>query len=183
MCANVTIGEGSVIGAGSVVCKDIPAGVLAVGNPCRVVKRLADKYDEESAIANTDFLATAEEDSKSLRVEGQVVFADLTVRKTRDSKPVNLKAELDFTDISTAQILIWATRSRIIDLQRALRKCDQAYLEDLATRGPIRRKASAAGDDFTDSNKQQRAILNEAARMTPEKRAQLLQQLEQINNS
>lgn len=36
----VTVGAGSVIGAGSVVTRSIPAGVLAVGNPCRVVRRL-----------------------------------------------------------------------------------------------------------------------------------------------
>ncbi len=36
----VTIGEGSVIGAGSVVTKPIPAGVVAVGNPARVLRRL-----------------------------------------------------------------------------------------------------------------------------------------------
>ena len=36
----VTIGDGSVIGAGSVVTKDIPANVLAVGNPCRVIRRI-----------------------------------------------------------------------------------------------------------------------------------------------
>lgn len=34
----VTIGENSVIGSGSVVVKDIPADVVAVGNPCRVLK-------------------------------------------------------------------------------------------------------------------------------------------------
>lgn len=36
----VTIGENSVIGAGSVVTKDIPANVIAVGNPCKVVKEI-----------------------------------------------------------------------------------------------------------------------------------------------
>ena len=36
----VTVGERAVIGAGSVVTKDVPAGVLAVGNPCRVVRHL-----------------------------------------------------------------------------------------------------------------------------------------------
>ncbi|MDD2402752.1 MAG: sugar O-acetyltransferase [Clostridia bacterium] len=34
----VTIGSNTVIGAGSVVTKDIPANCVAVGNPCRVVK-------------------------------------------------------------------------------------------------------------------------------------------------
>jgi maltose O-acetyltransferase len=36
----VTIGDRAVIGAGSVVTRDVPAGVLAVGNPCRVVRTL-----------------------------------------------------------------------------------------------------------------------------------------------
>lgn len=36
----VTIGAGTTIGAGSVVTKDIPAGCVAVGNPCRVIRRL-----------------------------------------------------------------------------------------------------------------------------------------------
>ena len=45
--AGVTIGKGSVIGAGSVVNKDIPAGVVAVGNPCRVLRPIteADKIN------------------------------------------------------------------------------------------------------------------------------------------
>lgn len=40
VCPGVTIGPGSVVGAGSVVTRDVPAGVLAVGNPCRVVRDL-----------------------------------------------------------------------------------------------------------------------------------------------
>ncbi len=36
----VTIGDNVIIGAGSVVTKDIPENVLAVGNPCRVVKNI-----------------------------------------------------------------------------------------------------------------------------------------------
>lgn len=36
----VTIGDDVTIGAGSVVIKDIPSNVIAVGNPCRVIKRL-----------------------------------------------------------------------------------------------------------------------------------------------
>ena len=36
----VTIGENTVIGAGSVVTKDIPANVVAVGNPCRVLRSI-----------------------------------------------------------------------------------------------------------------------------------------------
>lgn len=36
----VTIGDGSVIAGGSVVTKDIPVGVLAAGNPCRVIREI-----------------------------------------------------------------------------------------------------------------------------------------------
>lgn len=42
----VSIGDNSVIGAGSVVTKDIPAGVVAVGNPCRVLRPIGEKDKE-----------------------------------------------------------------------------------------------------------------------------------------
>ena len=38
----VTIGDNTVVGAGSVVTKDLPAGVVAVGNPCRVMRPVGD---------------------------------------------------------------------------------------------------------------------------------------------
>lgn len=37
---NVTIGDNTVIGAGSVVTKDIPSNVVAVGNPCKPIKKI-----------------------------------------------------------------------------------------------------------------------------------------------
>ena len=42
----VTIGDDTVIGAGSVVTKDIPANVVAVGNTCRVLREISD-HDRE----------------------------------------------------------------------------------------------------------------------------------------
>ncbi len=42
----VTIGDNTVIGAGSVVAKDIPANVVAVGNPCRVLREISDRDRE-----------------------------------------------------------------------------------------------------------------------------------------
>ena len=38
LCGGVTIGAGSVIGTGSVVTRSIPAGMVAVGNPCRPLR-------------------------------------------------------------------------------------------------------------------------------------------------
>lgn len=43
ICPGVNIGRDSVIGAGSVVVKDIPEDCIAVGNPCRVIGKASDK--------------------------------------------------------------------------------------------------------------------------------------------
>jgi maltose O-acetyltransferase len=40
ICPGVTIGSRTVIGAGSVVTRDVPEGVFAAGNPCRVMRRV-----------------------------------------------------------------------------------------------------------------------------------------------
>lgn len=41
----VTIGDNCVIGAGSVVTRDIPANSLAVGNPCKVIRKISKNSD------------------------------------------------------------------------------------------------------------------------------------------
>ena len=43
ICPGVTIGENTVIGAGAVVTGDIPANVVAAGNPCRVIRPIGEK--------------------------------------------------------------------------------------------------------------------------------------------
>ena len=43
VCPGVKIGAGSVIGAGSIVVRDIPAGVFAAGSPCRVIRELTER--------------------------------------------------------------------------------------------------------------------------------------------
>ena len=47
----VTIGDNSVIGAGSIVTKDIPANVVAVGNPCKVMRPI-NEHDREFYFKN-----------------------------------------------------------------------------------------------------------------------------------
>lgn len=42
LCPGVTIGSKTVIGAGSVVTRDIPDGVFAAGNPCRVIRDITE---------------------------------------------------------------------------------------------------------------------------------------------
>lgn len=57
----VTIGDDSVIGAGSVVTKDIPSGVVAVGNPCRVLRNI-DQHDYEYYYKNRKIGFTVKKD-------------------------------------------------------------------------------------------------------------------------
>jgi len=42
ICPGVRIGSATVIGAGSVVTRDIPDGVFAAGNPCRVIRKITE---------------------------------------------------------------------------------------------------------------------------------------------
>ena len=42
----VTIGDNTVIGAGSIVTRAIPSGVVAVGNPCRVLRTVGERDRE-----------------------------------------------------------------------------------------------------------------------------------------
>ena len=64
ICPGVTIGENSVIGAGSVVTKDIPANVVAVGNPCRVLREINERdreyYYRDRRIDQQDLAEEAE---------------------------------------------------------------------------------------------------------------------------
>lgn len=52
ICGGVTIGAGSVIGAGAVVTHDVPAGVVAAGVPCKVIREITaeDKIRPEELI-------------------------------------------------------------------------------------------------------------------------------------
>lgn len=45
--AGVTIGDNTIIGTGSIVTKNIPSNVIAVGNPCKVIREIADKDKTE----------------------------------------------------------------------------------------------------------------------------------------
>jgi len=46
VCPGVTIGDNTVIGAGSVVTRNIPANVVAVGAPCKVLREIGDHDDK-----------------------------------------------------------------------------------------------------------------------------------------
>lgn len=58
----VTIGDDSVIGAGSVVTKDVPSGVVAVGNPCRVMREINESDRERKSRQASNSCLTANKD-------------------------------------------------------------------------------------------------------------------------
>jgi len=49
VCPGVTIGENTVVGAGAVVTRSLPAGVVAYGNPARVIRQVSDADRVEPA--------------------------------------------------------------------------------------------------------------------------------------
>ena len=61
----VTIGDNTVIGAGSVVTKDIPDNVVAVGNPCRVMREIGEQ-DRDQAGAERERMRRIAEMRKNL---------------------------------------------------------------------------------------------------------------------
>lgn len=70
ICPGVHIGEGSVIGAGSVVTKDIPSNVIAAGNPCRVIREITDE-DKKYYFKDRVFDDEAVEIMKRIKSEEQ----------------------------------------------------------------------------------------------------------------
>ncbi len=54
VCPGVTIGDGVVIGAASVVTRDIPPGVFAAGSPCRVIRKIT---EDDSLVNKPEILA------------------------------------------------------------------------------------------------------------------------------
>ncbi len=52
VCPGVTIGSRTVIGAGSVVTRDVPGDVLAAGNPCRVIRAITPGEDRARLAAS-----------------------------------------------------------------------------------------------------------------------------------
>ncbi len=77
VCKGVTIGENSIIGAGSIVTKDIPSNSVAVGNPAKVVKKLdpdIEMVKREKLFANPRQLYTYMNDFDKSYLKGNSTF-------------------------------------------------------------------------------------------------------------
>ena len=76
VCKGVTIGENSIIGAGSIVTKDIPANVIAAGNPAVVVR---DLDQQEKFTTRADMFADPAELEKTTQTLYRWIMKDNTL--------------------------------------------------------------------------------------------------------
>lgn len=118
--------------------------------------------------------------TKNMHAEGTIVYATIEVRKERGGKAYTYNIALDFEGVTDEQILLWAARTKIIDLQRAIRACDEPFMANLAKQGTIERKAVAAGSGFVPTSKMQERITAQFQGLTPEARAELLAMLQNM---
>ncbi len=99
----VNIGDKAVIGAGSVVTKDVPAGAIAVGNPARVVRwRVTPQQDDALASALREFDAAVKQDVKG--IVAQAWNRELSGGLFSDAQglPPTLRAQCDAIELYAA---------------------------------------------------------------------------------
>ena len=122
---------------------------------------------------------TATTPAQPVRVDGYVVTRTLEVANPKGwgDEKVSLTVAIDFEGCDLKQILEWASRTKAIDLQRALRACELGYVRRLAASGVFKRKAVECGTGFADPAKAAAAVKAAVGAMTPEQRAELIKQL------
>ena len=85
----VAIGEGAIIGAGSVVTKDVPPHSLAVGSPARIVRSLVPNEDRSAAAQSTSHAANVGQSGSALAGSAQAADPATLVASAADpAKPV-----------------------------------------------------------------------------------------------
>ncbi|MDO4839134.1 MAG: hypothetical protein Q3990_00460 [Desulfovibrionaceae bacterium] len=119
-------------------------------------------------------------------IEGQVAVIDIVVLDLYDKVQLSSQISLDFSDVSDTQMLLWAARTKMIDLQNVLYRCDEhdkQFLADLVKQGkPVCRHASEAGNPFDDVAKKQQHVMTTAKDMSAEERAALIKLLQEMDN-
>lgn len=127
---------------------------------------------------------TLEATGRGPKITGDVVTRTLLVKspKSWGAAEVQLEVAIDFSGVTHQQLLEWASRTKAIDLQRALRACDLNFVRDLASRGTLRRKAIECGTGFSDPKKTEAQIRSAAELLTAEQKAALIKALQESLN-
>ena len=127
---------------------------------------------------------TLEAVGRGPRITGDTVTRTLVVKspKSWGNAEVTLEVSIDFSGVTHQQLLEWASRTKAIDLQRALRACDLGFVRDLASRGILRRKAIECGTGFSDPKKTEAQIRSAAELLTAEQKAALIKALQESLN-
>ena len=92
LVGNLKIGHGSIIGAGSVVTKDIPPFCIAVGNPCRVIKRF--NFDKMSWMTIED-----EENISPSEIMTEGMYLESLKSKKLDTSAYKFASSRSFGDL------------------------------------------------------------------------------------
>lgn len=82
-----------------------------------------------------------------------------------NGESVQLDVEIDFDGVPLEQVYAWAAQTLVINLQQALRKCDLAFVKQLA-KSVYRRKATAMGI-LDDPMRAARKLVENAGSMSP----------------
>lgn len=138
-----------------------------------MARKIANTTTAQSTVNTT---ATS---TQPVRVDGYLVTRTLEVAnpKVWGDEKVSLTVAIDFEGCDIKQILEWASRTKAIDLQRALRACELGYVKRLAASGVFKRRAVECGTGFADPAKAAAAVKAAVGAMTPEQRAELIKQL------
>jgi acetyltransferase-like isoleucine patch superfamily enzyme len=99
----VSIGDKAVIGAGSVVTKDVPSGAIAVGNPARVVRwRVAPQQDDALISALREFDAAVKRDVRDIVAQAWNPGLNGGLFSDAQGRPPTLRAQCDAIELYAA---------------------------------------------------------------------------------
>lgn len=98
------------------------------------------------------------------------------VRLTSNDKKFKIYVHMDFSDVTTEQLIKWAFQSQTIAMQRVLRECSAQTLEDFEENG-YEVHALVAGVKPRTNKEVMHDAKNAIATLTDEQKAELLEQL------